>query len=243
MSLAGGSDWYCRNAFAGAVGSVPESIDKVQLTMLHYTEESAWEALNMVKCSVISHLGFISWFQSIKDLESSTLSDEDKGYIKSLRLSKRDKAGVLFNVSRDYHEMNLIHLAIHSVPTHYMWTSKEKEDRRFLRLSPEYYNEFAVLRDASLGTEFHIENFPSFENWKDDLSRTNWLFQNLKAGKRGGIVKQFQPTWEYYIVDFHLFGARLLRHWEMIRAYSERFHATVTNTPTSTVSCSLDRTL
>ncbi|KAJ7835421.1 hypothetical protein B0H13DRAFT_1913574 [Mycena leptocephala] len=228
MNLAGGSDWYCRNTFMGAVGSVPEALDEVQLTMLHYTEDSARRAIDMAKRSVSSHLGFISWFQSIKELESSVLSDEDQGYVRSLRLGERDKAGVLFNVSRDYHEMNLIHLAHHAVPTHYMWTAQEKEDRRFLWLSPEYYNEFAVLRDAALGTEFHVEDFPSFETWKEDLSRTNWLFQNLKAGNE-------VPTWEYYIVDFHLFGARLLRHWETIQAYSERFHATVSTTPTSTV--------
>ncbi|KAJ7919589.1 hypothetical protein B0H13DRAFT_1868349 [Mycena leptocephala] len=235
MTIAASSDWYCRSAWSGDLGTVPGPLEEISLTMLHYKEESARDAAKSAQRNIASHLGFISWFSSVKDLKVCNLSSEDYKYVLSLRLGERPKAGVMFNISRDYHEMNLIHLALHNVAAHYAWTDKEKEDKRFLRLSPDYWNEFSVLRSAALGTEVKLEDFASYENWKEDLTRTNWLFQNLKAGKRGVLVPKFFPHWKYHIVDFHLFGTRPLRHWNTIRAYSERFRAAVTETLNGTV--------
>ncbi|KAJ7887944.1 hypothetical protein B0H13DRAFT_2342179 [Mycena leptocephala] len=223
MTLASSSDWYCRGTWTGALGAVPSLFEEVTLTMLHYREESAREAMRSAQRNVGSHLGFISWFMSVKELKSCKLSNEDYQFVLSLRLNERSKAGVLFNISRDFREMNLIHLATHAVAAHYTWTTQDAADKRFLRLSPEYWNEFSVVRDAALGREIKIEDFPSYDSWKEDLERTNWIFQNLRAGKRGGLVQNFHPNWEYCIVDFHLFGARPLRNWNIIRAYSERF--------------------
>ncbi|KAJ7870841.1 hypothetical protein B0H13DRAFT_2350215 [Mycena leptocephala] len=212
--MAASSDWYCRSAWSGALGPVPAPLDEVTLTMLHYTEESAREAAKTAQRSVCSHLGFIYWFSSVKDLKKCDLTKEDYQFVLSLRLEERPKAGVLFNISRDYHEMNLIHLANHNVAAHYAWTDRERADKRFLRLSPEYWNELSVLRSAALGTEVKLEDFASYGVWKEDLERTNWLFQNLKAGKRGVLVQ---------------------KNWNVIRAYSERFHATLAESPSGTV--------
>ncbi|KAJ6480228.1 hypothetical protein C8R45DRAFT_933157 [Mycena sanguinolenta] len=47
---------------------------------------------------------------------------------------------------------------------------------------------------------------------------------NAHAERRGLVYMEFRSEYEYYIIDFLGFGARLLINWNEIRAYAERFN-------------------
>jgi hypothetical protein len=234
LVLASRTEFYSRGP-TGEMGPVPAALDEGSLLQLQTSEEGAQVAATNAKRMILSFLGFIAWFQSVKALVTTKLSWEDQNFIKSLRLEDRRKAGVLFLLSRDYHYINLMHYINHGVVVHYAWRQQEREDRRFLRLSPEYWNEYVSLKEALKGEEVTIETFPSYSGWKNDLESWDWFFQNLRAGKRGDVLTTFKPDWDYYVVDFHLYGARSITHWNTIRAYSERFKGTIAETPTGTI--------
>jgi hypothetical protein len=217
------------------MGPVPTALDEGSLFQLQTSEEGAQAVVTNAKQMILSFLGFIAWFQSVKALVTTQLLWEDQDFVKSLRLDDRRKAGVLLLLSHDYDYTNFMHYINHGVVVHYAWRQQEREDRRFLRLSPEYWNEYTSLKEALKVEEVPIESFPSYSNWKSDLESWDWFFQNLHAGKHGDILTTFKPDWDYYIVDFHLYVARSITHWNTIRAYSERFKGTITETPTGTI--------
>ncbi|KAJ7443798.1 hypothetical protein FB451DRAFT_1413425 [Mycena latifolia] len=235
MCLAVSNDAYCRKAWLGQTGDVPGQVDETDLRLVQTSESTAREVADRARRAILSMLGFIAWFQSLIAIGSSTLSKEDQKFVKTLCLEERPKAGVLYKLSRDYHEASFSHLIHHSVPVHYAWTEDEKGQARFRRLSPEYWNEYSVLRGGASDDEVDITQLPSYEIWCPELERYDWFFQDLKAGKMGVIIREFKPHWIYRIVDFRLYGARLLTHWHVIRAYSERFKATVAEAPEGVV--------
>ncbi|KAJ7813628.1 hypothetical protein B0H13DRAFT_2382333 [Mycena leptocephala] len=228
LTLAATTSWYSTNPWTGAPGDVPRGIDEILLSMVHTTEERARRAGDATKRATLSFVGFISWFQSLVVLENTALIKEDKDYVRSLRLNDRAKIGVLYNMSHDLHEANFPHLIKHRVPIHVAWTDEEKKNWCFLRLSPEVWGEYAAVRATKAPEEpITLADLPSGATWKEDWHRSDWFFQNKSAGKRGETVPVFQPTWDYAIVDFHLWGARSLLNPKRIRAYSERFKAAV----------------
>ncbi|KAJ7071762.1 hypothetical protein B0H15DRAFT_740334, partial [Mycena belliarum] len=189
------------------------------------------------KHAILGALGFLAWYLSVAEL-GTILEASDEAFLRSLRLLDRPKAGVIYDLPRDYHEANFFHLAWNEVPVHYRWTANEEADGRFRRLSPAYWSEYVALKDATADEDaIQLEEFPSYDLWKDDLERYDWFFQDLRAGKRGKELSShfFRPNWEYRIVDFRLWGARTITNWETIRAYSERFRGTVASTPYGTV--------
>ncbi|KAJ7840342.1 hypothetical protein B0H13DRAFT_2366313 [Mycena leptocephala] len=207
---------------AGEVETVADGMDD-RARMEHHSE--ALDAADEAKRTVLSLLGFIAWFLSIVEISSTALSPEDQKFVASLRLGDRNKAGVIYDLTRDLNEINFAHLLNNKVGFHYVWSKAERNEQRLIRFSPEYYNELSVLRDRRDIEEIRMEDLASFDNWKEALLGTDWNGQNLRAGKRGDIIRKFQPDWEYYIVDFHLWGARPVVHRNAIRAYSERFKA------------------
>ncbi|KAJ7848764.1 hypothetical protein B0H13DRAFT_1645410, partial [Mycena leptocephala] len=153
-----------------------------------------------------------------------------------LRLNDQPKVGVLYNMSRDFHEANLPHLVMHNVPIHVAWTDEEKKNWCFLRLSPEVWGEYAAMRASRTpGDVISLADLPSRAAWRNDWDRSDWFFQNKSAGKRGDVDSEFHPDWDYAIVDFHLWGARPLLNRKCIRAYTERFKAAVTTTDRGTI--------
>jgi hypothetical protein len=65
----------------------------------------------------------------------------------------------------------------------------------------------AQLRKEVKGDEVSVEDLPSYSLWKEDLDGSNWIGQNLRAGKVGTMEKHFLPSMNYGIVDRHLYGA------------------------------------
>ncbi|KAJ6601841.1 hypothetical protein DFH09DRAFT_1302023 [Mycena vulgaris] len=143
-------------------------------------------------------LAFLGWFQSIK--------------VRSV-----PKAGVMYNLSRDYHEANFTHLLDNNVPIHYPWSAKEKNEPSFLRLSPEYWNEYLVLKQRAGDNTVDLERFAEL--------------RALASGPRA----LWLPHWEYHIVDFCLWGAHSITHWNIIRAYAECFKGVMSESPTGPV--------
>ncbi|KAJ7884924.1 hypothetical protein B0H13DRAFT_1889761 [Mycena leptocephala] len=159
-----------------------------------------------------SEEGFIAWFQTLIRLEDTTLHKEDRDYA------------------------NFPHLIKNWVPIHVAWMEEEKKNWRFLRLNPEVWGEFSTAKASkSPGEEISLVDLPSGAAWRSKWERSDWFFQNKYAGKRGDAVLEFQPTWEYAIVDFHLWGARPLTNAKHIRAYAEHFKAAVTTTDRGTI--------
>ncbi|KAJ7838437.1 hypothetical protein B0H13DRAFT_2367462 [Mycena leptocephala] len=229
LELASSTEFY------NCPGPVPDPVDYARLELVFYQHEEALDAAESAKRASLSLLGFLAWFSSVTEVSTSSLSPEDKKFVASLCLGDRRKAGIVYDLPRDLNEMNFAHLLNNKVGFHYAWSEAERKERRFIRFSPEYYNEVSVLRRAEGLEEIRMEDLPSFSSWRDDLIGTDWNGQNLRAGKRGDIIRHFQPRWEYYIVDFHLWGARPLLHWNAIRAYAERFKAALGDNHRGTV--------
>ncbi|KAJ7147067.1 hypothetical protein C8R43DRAFT_1129853 [Mycena crocata] len=240
-SLAVSTDFYGRDSWNGIMGDMPEAMDETKLERIHWNDEEAQQAVGNAKRSIMSLVGFLSWFQTVKQITASDLDASDRAFVGSLRLKERPKTGFLFNLGKDMHEINLPHLANHDVPFHFAWTDSEKASPRFRRLGPEYWNELAQAREWSGGREVDVSELVSYERWKEDLERFDIYFQDGRAGKRGEVIEGFLPTWIYRIVDFRLYGARTLTNRNVIRAYSERFRATVHSTPGGDVICTFFR--
>ncbi|KAJ7482591.1 hypothetical protein FB451DRAFT_1029787 [Mycena latifolia] len=235
IKLADSIDFYGRRSWLGERGDVPMPLDEGPLRSLLHTKEEAQLVIERARKSILSLMGFIACFQSLISLAVSELSEEQRKLVKSLYLEERPKAGVLYKLNRDYHEVSVAHLLRHGVAVHYVWTDDEKNDGRFLRLSPEFWNEYSGIRGGGAPKEVDLALLPSYADWREDLERYDWCFQDLKAGKMGSTISGFKPYWIYRIVDHRLFGARTLTHWNVIRAYSERFKGTVAETPIGTV--------
>ncbi|KAJ7177594.1 hypothetical protein C8R46DRAFT_1212341 [Mycena filopes] len=238
---ASSTDWYISHRFTGSLGDIPE-LPNTSNGQVFYTKNEAQEAASKVKNSILSHLGFISWFQTLKRLERTPLSKEDLELIQNLRLGERPKRGAIYDLLRDASEANFRFLLNHDIPFHYVWTDKEAADWRFLSLSPSFWNEFSTLRDALPEGENEVELalLPSFPTWEHDLAHANIFFQNSYAGKRGDVISDFKPSWDFRIVNFHLWGSRSIRNRKMIRPYTERFKGVVAFSVTGDV-CTLFR--
>ncbi|KAJ7315395.1 hypothetical protein DFH08DRAFT_1040110 [Mycena albidolilacea] len=227
-TLAETSEFYCRGPPANRVGDVPDPIDTRAIEIVFSNDAEAQEAASKVKRGLLSLLGFLSWMLSVVQLKETKLSAVDQRYLQQLRLDERAKVGAVFNLTRDQHEMNFPHWANNGVGFHYAWTEAEAKNQRFLRFSPEYYEEVSRLREASKGRDdYELENLPSYPRWKDALEGSDWIGQNLRAGKMGVVESRFAPTMKYGIVDRHLYGARPLVNWATIRVYAERFKALI----------------
>ncbi|KAJ7186709.1 hypothetical protein C8R46DRAFT_1206716 [Mycena filopes] len=239
--VASSTDWYVANQFSGDLGDIPQ-LPEHSDGQIYYSEREAQEAASKVKSSILSHIGFLSWFQTLKRLERTPLSREDLELIHSLRLEERPKRGAVYDLSRDAFEANFRFLLDHDVPFHYVWSDKEEVDRRFIFLSPAFWNEYSTLRNAlpEGENEVQLELLPSFHTWEHDLGHTDKFFQNGYAGKRGDDIPEFKPTWDFMIIDFHLWGSRRIRNRKMIRPYTERFKGVVAFSVTGDV-CTLFR--
>ncbi|KAJ7860700.1 hypothetical protein B0H14DRAFT_3445904 [Mycena olivaceomarginata] len=211
-SLAETSEFYCRGGPLNRTGDVPGPVDGSALEVLFSNEEEAQEAASKAKRGLLSLVGFLSWMLSLVQLKDTKLSAGDQQYLLQLRLEDRPKTGAIFNLTRDQHEINFPHWA---------------NNGRFLRFSPEYYEEVARLRERSKGEDVSVEDLPSYSHWKNDLDGSDWIGQNLRAGKMGSAEHRFLPSMKYGIVDRHLYGSRPLVNWFTIRVYAERFKALI----------------
>ncbi|KAJ7894278.1 hypothetical protein B0H14DRAFT_3427046 [Mycena olivaceomarginata] len=226
-SLAETSEFYCCGPPMNRVGDIPNPIDIGAIDMLFANDGEAQEAAIKVKRGLLSLVGFLAWMLSLVQLKETKLTAGDQQYLQQLHLSERPKTGAVFNLTRDQHEINFPHWANNGVPFHYAWTEEESKNRCFLRFSPEYYQEVACLREIGNIEDKMMKDLSSYAQWKDALDGSDWIGQNLRAGKMGVVETRFQLSMKYGIVDRHLYGARPLINWSTIRIYAERFKALI----------------
>ncbi|KAJ7864251.1 hypothetical protein B0H14DRAFT_3443598 [Mycena olivaceomarginata] len=227
LSLVESSDFYRLGPPAYRNGDVPSALDEEELKFAFLSDRVAQQAAAKARRQLLSMLGFLSWFMSLIQLEHTRLSPGDQMYLRQLRLDERPKIGGVFDLTRDIHEINFAHLANNGVGFHYIWTPVEEKNGRLRRFSPEYYREIARLRAAGQEDGITHEDLPSYAVWKDDLEGSNWLGENLRAGKMGSVWTSFKPSMKYEIVDRYKYGARELTNWYTIRVYAERFKALI----------------
>ncbi|KAK7007002.1 hypothetical protein R3P38DRAFT_3213069 [Favolaschia claudopus] len=224
------SDFYRKGQWPGTYGETPRTVNKSKIKDTYEHEDEAHEAVFRARLSLRSQVGFIAWVFSVITVKEARLSEDDEDLLAAMRLPERPKTGTVYNLARDRYEVNFTHLINNDVPFHYAWTAAERDDSLFLRYSPEYHMEVAdVVRghDTPRVSDFAVQSLRSFPTWKRKLQLTDWELRNLKGGKRGAVLSEFRPEWAYEVIYEFGFGARPIYHWNVIRAYSERFKAAV----------------
>ncbi|KAJ7094087.1 hypothetical protein C8R44DRAFT_890455 [Mycena epipterygia] len=211
------------NAWNTQTGDLPDVVDEDVLSRIQYQMKDAQKLAANARRTILSQLGFLSWFQTIKPGWREDLEVEDLTFIKKLRLDERPKRGFLFDLSRDYHEINFRHLIAYDVPAHYAWTAKEEGNGRFVRYSPKFLEEYMELKAESDGGPIDLKLLPSFPEWEVDIGRYDVFFQDRQMGRVGERLTRFHPEDDYGIVDFAYYGFRPIENWYARRAYTERF--------------------
>ncbi|KAF8174331.1 hypothetical protein K438DRAFT_1771686 [Mycena galopus ATCC 62051] len=133
--------------------------------------------------------------------------------------------GVLYHLERDYHEANFPFLLEHGVPIHGILSEGMKKDWRFMCLYPEVWSEVEEVLRRDSKERVTLSVLPSYSNWANDWSRSNWHFQNKGAGRLGEKIHHFEPGSDVGIIDFHLYCIRWITRPGIARAYWERFSA------------------
>ncbi|KAJ7224236.1 hypothetical protein GGX14DRAFT_387001 [Mycena pura] len=241
MALVADSDFYGEIPGSRVNGDTPAHMDESELYFTYDYEDEAQLVAVRARRQVLSILGFVSWFLTIKPGWETALSFEDQGFLTSLFLRDRPKTGMLINLSRDFHEVNLPHLANNNVPFHYVWTSKEESTGRFIKLSPEYYQDIARFQDTHSGRAPDIEELPSYDFFKEDMLRYDWFLQDLRAGLVGEEKYDFDSNWDYFVVDFQLYGARPIHDPTVIRTYARNFKCRVSGGHNTRTACTFYR--
>ncbi|KAK7015061.1 hypothetical protein R3P38DRAFT_3205092 [Favolaschia claudopus] len=225
--------WY-RSTMTGQKGDAPRRFNAQFAYAPHRFEIEVREVIHELTLANLSCMGFLAWVLSFNAASGLGLPVADATYLQSLRLATRPKAGVIFHLPRDCHEMNLLHFNANDVPFHYGWTEEASRDRGFLRLSPEAWTEVRAAWLERPNQELELSDLRSSEAWYDQWKETDWFFQNLLAGKLGAGRHDFKPSWMYYIIHRHMHGAVRLVDPNVIRAYSERFKCSVAWSPLGT---------
>ncbi|KAF8163862.1 hypothetical protein K438DRAFT_2067850 [Mycena galopus ATCC 62051] len=184
VSLASASSWYCHPNTTIIEGDMPGPPGCNALSETYLDEEEMNLAWEQFKRSCLSVVGFISWILPLISAEE-ILESEDHVFVMTLQLSARAKTGVIYNLSRDYHEANFIHLLHHEVPIHAVVTEGMKKDWRFLRVHPDVWAEYETARSEITTRKIRLDDLPGYYEWADDWSRSDWFFQNCRAGKIG----------------------------------------------------------
>ncbi|KAK7050661.1 hypothetical protein R3P38DRAFT_3174140 [Favolaschia claudopus] len=225
--------WY-RSTATGEKGDAPRRFNPQFAFAPHRFEIEAREVIHELRLATLSCMGFLAWVLSFNAASGLGLPTSEAAFLQSLLLASRPKAGAIFHLPRDSHEINLIHFVANDVPFHYAWTEEAKRDRRFLRLSPELWTEVRSAWMERPNQELEFADLNSSDEWYDQWKETDWFFQNLLAGKLGKSRSDFKSSWMYYIVHRHLHGSVRLTDANVIRAYSERFRCAVAWSPLGT---------
>ncbi|KAF8206728.1 hypothetical protein K438DRAFT_2013843 [Mycena galopus ATCC 62051] len=240
--LAASTEWYRLNSQHGSLAILPVAVDDGTMRSLQSSRKEAERRVRGVRLIVRSQLGWLSWFTAVNHVWDHSLDAKDVEFVNLLKLPLRSKRGILFNLSRDYHEVNLRFLLANSVPFHYAWTDAEEKTGRFLRCSPQYLSEYEEL--ASRGPVY-FTGLPSFHLWKEDLERYDRYFQDSRSGRIGFIVTGYQPHWDYRMIDYVYYGARPIDSRTERRACAGRFKGRLVTTKfedgTSQTTCTFFR--
>ncbi|KAJ7859426.1 hypothetical protein B0H13DRAFT_1901449 [Mycena leptocephala] len=230
MNLVLKDEYYGPNSWTTQLGDLPEQLQSEDISGLRYDEREAQEMADDGRRVVLSQMGFLSWYISVRPGWKDNLEQEDVDCITELRLEARSKRGYIFDLSRDYHEINIPHMLNHRIPFHWCWTNAEAGNGRFIRYGPEFWSEYTILSIEYPDGPVDLKKLPQYLEWEADLGRYDMWFQDRFAGLMGGTTREFRPEWQYAIVDFSHYGARTVDGRLARRAYAERFKSMVRRT-------------
>ncbi|KAJ7065962.1 hypothetical protein B0H15DRAFT_972268 [Mycena belliarum] len=222
LTLVRKSPFYGPNVWDPTAGDMPGVVSN-HINWAHLSERDAQRAAATARRNLLSQLGFLSWFTTVKVRWPDDLEAEDIAWIKALRLDKRGKCGYLFKLGWDHFEINIPFMIAHDVPFHYAWTDKERDDGQFTRYSSLFLNECSAARSEQGGGKVDIKRLACYEVLKPDLLRYDVFFQDRSSSRLGRVLSNFRPEDDYGIVDFYGYGVRPIDDWHERRAYSERF--------------------
>ncbi|KAK7022085.1 hypothetical protein R3P38DRAFT_3195479 [Favolaschia claudopus] len=229
-SFVSNSHFYRKGRMPGLTGDLPSAVNRTSLTSMLTAEKEVENVIFRARLALKSQIGFINWLLTVAKLEEAKLSEDDELFVDSMHLDARPKIGFVFDLSRDANEINFQHLIDNNVPFHYIWTDNERQNSRFLRYSPEYFDSVSDLLKAKPRvphSELRLQDLQNFPAWRQKLEATDWNLRNLRGGRRGQVLTEFSPKWDYEVVDEFGYGARPLHHWNIIRLYTERFRGAV----------------
>ncbi|KAJ7170415.1 hypothetical protein C8R43DRAFT_944929 [Mycena crocata] len=163
MELVLKTDFYGPNAWSNRLADLPPQVNEAELDKIHWNENAAQTVAGNARRTILEQMAFSSWFSSIVPVWKHELSVDDRNFVDSLRLEERPKTGFIFSIEQDYHEMNNYHLMNHGIPFHFAWTAKEEVSARFRRYSPEFSEEYEVLKALNPGQPVDLHSLPSFK--------------------------------------------------------------------------------
>ncbi|KAJ7705407.1 hypothetical protein B0H17DRAFT_667109 [Mycena rosella] len=149
LSIVDKSPFYGPNSWSNSYGDMPEEVDEADIDNIFDTPASAQRGASTARRALLSQMGFLSWLMKCKLNALDDLSTDDQAFVQSLHLAERPKRGIIFDLSRDYHEINFPHWIANDVPIHYAWTENEEGNPRFVRYSPVFMNDCDDLREIT----------------------------------------------------------------------------------------------
>lgn len=198
------------------------------------------------RCAMLDGLGFLGWWCGIQPTNwEEHLPQEIIETIKSWSPVDRKTRGVLFDIHRDWQEMNIGLLVRKDVPIFYPWTIVEATNPRFSRLSPAFLKAYDSIAFDAEGhktrEEIHLADMPGIQPKVHDLSRFDEFLQDGFEGFRSSDYDSSQPVTQHtrvYIKDFYNWKIRLVSSEAHRRMYARRFYSTVIHDgPSSYVMC------
>ncbi|KAJ6513485.1 hypothetical protein C8R45DRAFT_1088504 [Mycena sanguinolenta] len=216
------SSFYGVSRTSNICGDLPVVFDHEPLDIIKvYSVERIKAAETAIQC-LLDMCGFLSWMTTVEGRWIQSLNVDERRFLERLGLGLCPKRGYLIKLNKDYNETNMVFWVKHKVPFHYPWTPNEMGLGCFVRCSPLYVEEINEFRLIFSESQVDHKQLASFSQLKDDLECYDVFFQNAHVERRGSVYMEFRPEYEYYIIDFLGFGARLLVNWNKIRAYAKR---------------------
>jgi hypothetical protein len=182
----------------GQLGNFPAAVLRSDIQHGFQTERKAQDAAAEAKRTVISQLGYITWFLACREDWGRGLAIAEKVYITSLCLWDHPRRGVLVDVERYWNEMNIPLWIKEKIPVHYPWTSNLDLIKRFFILSPTFLSEYFSAVEANEGVEVPIESLQMYPLWGPRLARYNLYLRRAQLGR---LARTFRPGHVYKIVD------------------------------------------
>ncbi|KAJ7449715.1 hypothetical protein B0H11DRAFT_1928496 [Mycena galericulata] len=199
--------------------------------------KEACQVLMTARRTMLEYLGFCYWRSSTADNWKEELKDSTIAAIERWNLSQYEKRGVLLNLSRDWHEANLLVFIRFEIPVLFPWTILEESDLRFACLAPSVLSAYQQKRvnagrPKSLTLSEYVSESPSYlEVCRYSLFLDDPLepYQPPKEDKRKVVPKKGEKR----IIDFPGWAPRTVPSRKWVKFYRKRFHFSVRGTVTT----------
>ncbi|KAJ7506050.1 hypothetical protein B0H11DRAFT_2219977 [Mycena galericulata] len=196
------------------------------------TRSAANKLAASAKRAALELLGFLYWRISTAENWQEELTKETLAIIESFNLLDYEKRGVLINLARDWHAMNIPVLLRHNVPILFPWTIHEEMEYRFGCLAPSILAAYQA-KCQEVGGEKELK-------LSDNLSRSASYLAICRYS-----VFLDDPQEEYHIlnsanlvipkkgdkrmIDFPGWAWRPVPSRKWVKFYKQRYHYQVVN--------------